>query len=255
MPVNSASAVVALLSGVVVGLALNRLIKQRAPQIAVAARAAARGRAQPWLGAGGLAARVGAPGRSPWGRLLFLANLAVVGAGALALGLFPAVSGGFALSQALLLFFLLYALAVLDLLTLTVEAPVLIAGLVLRLGAVLLAAREQAPAMLGGALAGAGLFYLIGFIYEAVRDRQGLGEGDPAVLALVGAFVGWQGVVPVVLLSTALGLAVGFPMLLLFGRPLNTPLPFVPFLCAGGLAVYLAQAQGWQLWSGSLYLP
>ena len=37
---------------------------------------------------------------------------------------------------------------------------------------------------------------------------------------------------------------IGFPALLILRRPLDTPLPFVPFLCAGGCAVYLLRLHG-----------
>ncbi len=63
-------------------------------------------------------------------------------------------------------------------------------------------------------------------------------------MALIGAFVGWRGLPAALLLSTVAGLLVGFPGLLLARRPLGDPLPFVPFLCLGGLAVHLLQAAG-----------
>jgi prepilin signal peptidase PulO-like enzyme (type II secretory pathway) len=47
---------------------------------------------------------------------------------------------------------------------------------------------------------------------------------------------------------------VGYPALALLRKPLHTPIPFVPFLCAGGLAVYLMQALGWAPW-GAVYAP
>ena len=48
-------------------------------------------------------------------------------------------------------------------------------------------------------------------------------------------------------IHVANGMRVHVPLLLALRRPLNTPLPFAPFLCVGGLAVYLLQAQGWSL--------
>ena len=84
---------------------------------------------------------------------------------------------------------------------------------------------------------------------------MGLGDGDAALLGLIGAFVGWQGLLPVVILSAAGGIIAGAPALLLLRKPLDTPLPFAPFLCGGGLTVYLLQAGGfhWSLlspWAG-----
>ena len=44
-----------------------------------------------------------------------------------------------------------------------------------------------------GALLGAGGLYLLGVLYEALRGRAGLGDGDPAVMALIGAWTGPEG--------------------------------------------------------------
>jgi prepilin signal peptidase PulO-like enzyme (type II secretory pathway) len=167
--------------------------------------------------------------------------------GALALAFHPGLQGAAALAQALLLWCLVYPLAVVDLLTLTVEAPLLLAGLALRLAMVLIWQPAQALDMVGGALGGAGLLYLVGFAFRTLRGREGLGEGDAAVMALVGAFVGWQGLLPVVLLASVAGLLVGFPALLALRKPLHTPLPFAPFLCLAGLTIHLLLAGGWRV--------
>ena len=50
---------------------------------------------------------------------------------------------------------------------------------------------------------------------------------------------------PALLAGALAGLLCGGAALLLMRRPLDTPLPFVPFLAAGGWTVYLAQAAGW----------
>ncbi len=185
-----------------------------------------------------------APVPSPLPFALRWGTLSVLVLGSLGLGLHPALRGGYALSQGLLLFYTAYALAVVDLYTLTVEPALVLGGLALRLVALAAFQRDALPEMIGGALAGAGLLYLAGFAYQVLRGREGLGEGDPAVMALIGAFVGWQGLPGVLLLGAAAGVLVGFPALLLLRRPLDTPIPFVPFLCLGGMAVYLLGLHG-----------
>ncbi len=184
------------------------------------------------------------------GRLGWLHGLLLACVGA-ALVFHPGLGSPIALSQALLLLYLLYPLAWVDLLTLTVEPGLVIAGIAARMGSVLLFQREQALEMIGGMLGGAGLLYLVGFFYRELRGRVGLGDGDAALLGLIGAFVGWQGLLPVVILSAAGGIIAGAPALLLLRKPLDTPLPFAPFLCGGGLIVYLLQAGGfhWRLLS------
>lgn len=170
-----------------------------------------------------------------------------LGLASVALSRLPGLADPLALSQALLLLYLLYPLALLDALTLRIEPALVLGGIVLRAAVVLAVRRSEAADMLGGMLGGTGLLALVGFAYAWARGREGLGEGDPALLGLIGAFVGWGGLLPVVLLSTATALLAGAPALLLLRRPLNTPLPFAPFLCVGGLVVYLLQVQGWNL--------
>ena len=223
-------AAISLLCGVVTGLALNRLLKRR-------------------LAAERFFPRRGRPGSPGAGtpRALLLFNPLLAGLGALALAFLPGLQSPPALLQALLLWCLLYPLAVVDLLTLTVEAPLLLAGLALQVAFMLIWQPALALDMVGGMLGGAGLLYLVGFAFRTLRGREGLGEGDAAVMALIGAFVGWQGLLPVVLLASVTGLLVGFPTLLALRKPLHTPLPFAPFLCVAGLAIHLLQAGGWRV--------
>ena len=194
----------------------------------------------------------GAPGGAftPWRWLHPL----VMGGGAFGLALSPAyvlaaqeapAPALAALVQVLLLWLLAYALAWIDFRTLEVPSLLVVVGLLLRLAMVAVFYRQSLMDMLLGAAVGAGLLYLVGFFYHALRGREGLGDGDPAVLALMGAFVGWQGLLPVMLLATASGILAGLLMLRFSARPWQTPVPFVPFLCAAGLAVYVAQSHGW----------
>jgi leader peptidase (prepilin peptidase)/N-methyltransferase len=249
MMVPLALSAVSLLCGVAAGLALNLLLEERALELRPAAAWSAGPALQPADAdpAARPAHRTEAPGLWPLARTLRWLNPLLLGAGCLALSRLPGLAEPLALSQALLLLLLLYPLALLDGVTLTIEPALVLGGMALRLAVVLGLQRGAASDMLGGLLAGAGLLALVGFAYRWLREREGLGEGDAAVLGLIGAFVGWQGLLPVVLLATASGLVVGVPALLLLRRPLHTPLPFAPFLCVGGLAVYLARVQGWSL--------
>lgn len=147
-------------------------------------------------------------------------------------------------AQSLLLLHLLYPLAILDLATLQVDERLVLAGLLLRLGAAFLWERPHLPGLLLGVLTGAGMLTLTAVGYRAVRGRSGLGEGDAGVLALIGAFVGWEGIFAVLLLAAGAGLLVGLAALLTLRKPLDTAIPFVPFLCLAGLLVHLAQRLG-----------
>jgi len=220
------------------------------PWPAAPERCARCGRAFPWPaalpGLGRLRRAWGRPcghGPEPWRMLTFGAFGA--GGGALALTLADPLR----LAQALALLAALWVLALVDAQTRTVEPRVVAAGIALQLALLLLFARPQIAGMVAGMLVGAGVFSLVGFFYETLRGRQGLGEGDAAVMALIGLHVGWQGVLPVVAGAALAGIVGGLPWLLLRRRPLGEPLPFVPFLATAGLAVFLAQAYGWAAWA------
>ena len=90
-----------------------------------------------------------------------------------------------------------------------------------------------------GALLGAGGLYLLGVLYEALRGRAGLGDGDPAVMALIGAWTGPEGLVFVIFVAAISGSLFG-GLWLLKNRQnwRETPVPFAPFLCLGGLVVH-----------------
>jgi leader peptidase (prepilin peptidase)/N-methyltransferase len=148
-------------------------------------------------------------------------------------------------SQGLLLTCLLYVLAIVDLHTLHVPLPLVFAGIGVRLMYLALLERPALLPMLLGLFAGAGMLTLAALAYETVRGRMGLGQGDAAVLGLIGAFVGWQGLLPALLGAALAGLIGGGTVLLAMRKPLDTPLPFAPFLAAGGWAVFAAQAAGW----------
>jgi prepilin signal peptidase PulO-like enzyme (type II secretory pathway) len=148
-------------------------------------------------------------------------------------------------TQAVLLTCLLYVLAVVDLHTLHVPLPLVFGGIVFRVAYLALLERTALLPMMLGLFAGAGMLYLAALAYETVRGRPGLGQGDAAVLGLIGCFVGWQGLVPVLLGAALAGLIGGGGTLLVMRKPFDTPLPFAPFLAAGGWAVYGAQRAGW----------
>lgn len=247
MTLQAALAAIALLCGVVAGLATNGLLARRLgnsrgiepgsqasdPEHQREPASSSRhgnsvGPRHYWQGFGSL-----------------LLNPLALGGSSLALAFLPQLQSPVALSQALLLLYVLYPLAILDAVTLTVEVPLVLGGLLLRMASLLTLQHGLVADMMGGMLGGAGLLYLVGFFYRWLRGREGLGEADAAVMGLIGLFVGWQGILPVILLSTVAGLLIGFPLLLARRKPLHTPLPFGPYLCAAGLLVYLARLEGW----------
>ena len=155
------------------------------------------------------------------------------------------LGGWFGWSQTLLLFGLALALAAIDLRSLLVDIRLVALGIAARLASLALGQPEALWEMGAGLLIGAGFFHILALFYEVLRQRQGLGEGDAAVAGLLGAFIGWQGLLPMVGLAALTGLLAALPWLWAARRPAMTPIPFVPFLCGAGLAVYLGQLHGW----------
>jgi leader peptidase (prepilin peptidase) / N-methyltransferase len=93
---------------------------------------------------------------------------------------------------------------------------------------------------------GYGLPWLIGEIYLRVRKREGLGLGDAKLLALVGALMGWQGVVATLFGGSVLGTIIESLKLLNRGKgedPMTTELAFGPYLAAA--AVFYLFAEPW----------
>jgi len=94
---------------------------------------------------------------------------------------------------------------------------------------------QTAPldAVIGGAVGFAGLWGLA-FVYHLARGRQGLGDGDPILLAAGGTWVGWIGLPSVLLWASAAGLSFVAAKFLV-GKPMSATeaLPFGPCLAAG----------------------
>jgi len=90
---------------------------------------------------------------------------------------------------------------------------------------------------LGDAVIGAAAGYLslwsLASAYRIITAREGMGYGDFKLLAMLGAWMGWQSLPLIVLLSSLTGAILG-GVLILFGRDRLNPIPFGPFLAVAG---------------------
>lgn len=157
------------------------------------------------------------------------------------------------LAALLLLLWCLIALAVIDLEQLllpdSITLPLLWLGLLVHAFAIthdlgLVVSIQDAVI---GAAAGYLLLWSVYWLFRLLTGKEGMGYGDFKLLAAIGAWLGWQGLLPVVLVSSLVGMAVGILLNLVRGRDWNTPLPYGVFLAAAGYLCLLGYLLGWEL--------
>ncbi len=89
-----------------------------------------------------------------------------------------------------------------------------------------------------GILLGGGSLWAVSACYKLLTRAEGMGMGDVKLLAMLGAFLGWKAILPVIFMSSLLGTLVGVPVMLAKGAGGKYAIPFGPFLALGGV-VYL----------------
>jgi leader peptidase (prepilin peptidase)/N-methyltransferase len=90
-----------------------------------------------------------------------------------------------------------------------------------------------------GIALGGGLLYAIAGAYYLWRRQEGMGMGDVKMLAMIGAFLGWQAVILTLILSSFAGAIVGVGMMAADRGDMKVALPFGTFLALGALAAML----------------
>ncbi len=85
-----------------------------------------------------------------------------------------------------------------------------------------------------GAIAGYLSLWIVYQVFKLVTGKEGMGFGDFKLLALLGAWLGWQALPIVILLSSLVGAVVGILLITVQGRDRQTPIPFGPYLAAAG---------------------
>ena len=69
-----------------------------------------------------------------------------------------------------------------------------------------------------------------------MRHKEGMGGGDIKLLGMIGAFIGWPGVVFTILVSSVSGMLIALPLMWRSGKGLGSALPYGPFLAFGAVA-------------------
>jgi leader peptidase (prepilin peptidase)/N-methyltransferase len=136
---------------------------------------------------------------------------------------------------ALLFVWALIALACIDLDTFylpdDITLPLVWAGLLVNLFGVF----TDLPSAVLGAAGGYLVLWTVYWLFKWATGKEGMGYGDFKLLAAIGAWLGWQALPTVILLSSFVGAVIGITLLAVSRRGRNTPLPFGPYLVAAAL--------------------
>ncbi|HHQ4756619.1 TPA: prepilin peptidase [Aeromonas hydrophila] len=141
---------------------------------------------------------------------------------------------GWGLLAALLLTWVLVALTFIDLdkmlLPDQLTLPLLWGGLLFNLTGGFV---PLADAVIG-AMAGYLVLWSLYWAFKLLTGKEGMGYGDFKLLATLGAWLGWQALPIVLLLSSLVGAFIGIGLILLRNHHQNKPIPFGPYLAIAG---------------------
>ena len=96
-----------------------------------------------------------------------------------------------------------------------------------------------------GAVLGAGLLILLINFWYWIREEEGMGLGDVNMLAMVGAFLGWQGTLITLVAASLTGAVFGLTLIMMRRLGFKSRLPFGVFLALGAIVALF--------WGGGLF--
>ena len=149
---------------------------------------------------------------------------------------------GLAALAALLFIWMLLALTCIDLDTQLlpddITLPLLWLGLLFNLSATIIDINSAVIGAITGYLA----LWSIYWLFKLATGKEGMGYGDFKLLAAIGAWLGWQMLPLVIMLSSIVGAMVGIALIIAARLGRNIPIPFGPYL-AGGAVIALFWGQ------------
>ena len=113
--------------------------------------------------------------------------------------------------------------------------PLLWLGLLVNLNGAIVPLRDAVL----GALAGYLVLWSVNALYKLIRKHDGMGNGDFKLLGALGAWMGWQMLPAIILLSSVVGAVIGILMIALRRQDSQTRIPFGPYLTGAGLLAML----------------
>lgn len=141
---------------------------------------------------------------------------------------------GWQTAGALLMVWALVALAFIDLDTFLlpddITLPLLWLGLAFNIPGVFVPLESAVI----GAMAGYLSLWSVFWLFKLATGKEGMGYGDFKLLAAIGAFLGWQALPGVILLSSVVAMIIGIGLMIFARHGRDTPIPFGPYLAAAG---------------------
>ncbi len=112
-----------------------------------------------------------------------------------------------------------------------ITLPLLWLGLLLNLGGHF----TDLKSAVIGAMAGYLALWIVYWGFKLITGKEGMGYGDFKLLAVIGAWFGWQLLPMAILLSSIVGAVVGISLIVFTKHGRNTPIPFGPYLATAGI--------------------
>ncbi len=135
---------------------------------------------------------------------------------------------------ALILTWSLLALAAIDIdhqiLPDNITFPILWLGIIINIQSLFCPVTEALFGVIGGYL----FLWSLYWCFKLITGKEGMGYGDFKLLAMLGAWLGWQSLPSIILLSSFSGAVVGITLIALKRQERSKPIPFGPFLALGG---------------------
>ncbi len=85
-----------------------------------------------------------------------------------------------------------------------------------------------------GAMAGYLSLWSIYWLFKLITGKEGMGYGDFKLLAALGAWLGWQQLPMIILMSAVVGVLINVTLIVTRGKDRNIPIPFGPYLATAG---------------------
>lgn len=112
-----------------------------------------------------------------------------------------------------------------------ITLPLLWAGLLLNLAGTYV----DLPSAVIGAACGYLALWCVFWLFKLLTGKEGMGYGDFKLLAAIGAWLGWQMLPLVILLSSLVGAVIGIALMIFARHGRETPIPFGPYLAIAGM--------------------